>query len=529
MKSPMTTDPVSQSEAAECFVEGTLTSDQKIDFVFGPTRLHSLRRLTPPQKAHFSSLLAQKKLATPELVDLIHGLAELASDAGAEISAHCFSTDPEGLSGNTPTHWEIKELLLEEILKRSLSYPATALEARSDQEGLRWQETTAELLIEHLEEGTWEQIPETLTGIDLAAKHYNSQGGFLPAHSPQQVARHFSDPVSRNWRPGATDANPTAPNLSRNPSELARIIQKTHAEGNHPSDPDYLINFVKPYLDPELLIPLEAEAADERIIQKLLSCNDPTRETHLKVAYTAAAVHTVTASEALERLRDRDYQGVADSLPHITEQMGGIARKLHESDARDSNTVAGTWKIWQERTGDFRDLAPICQKILNLTKDLQKAHTQRNKRHHDSLTSDTLHFQAAEALRTATAAVSRIQDRRSQAAERTAFENDIIRPAQARMDTGEGNQALQSLLDAYEQQEAALDSRSAEEERRSHTQAERALDEMHTSGLPLQTIFRMEREPTTAARLHTALRCIEHAGFILGNQADRRTADVTIT
>lgn len=521
MNSPAIQPHTRPDDAPHRFVQGILTSTEKADFLFGPARLHSLRRLNPAQKAQISTLMAMDKLDPPQMTTLIQGLSELASHAGAQITTACYQGDQEALAGNTPAHWEIKELLLDEILNRSPHHPATAINLPTQQDRDHWHQTTVNMLIDHLEDGTWEEIPDTLIGIDLAARYYNDKGAFPQDHSPHDTARHYSDPTARNWQPGANSTNPNLPDLHDPNPELASYIRLRHTENRNSfqpiTDQDFLERMIRPYLPQRLIASSAHSARPQTEPQPAPGLEDDADnpDTHVRAAYTSAFHATIASSRALSALAHQNHQAAADTLHEITDHLAQVQDLLQT--ARTPEHTDTMWqqgiRIWPQlaqATQDFRDLAPLCQLTLRFTAEL---HSHRETEGSEVL--DTVHFQAAQALNTAVASVAAIQSDLLKEEEREKVRNNVIAPAEEKAAQGQANQAMLTMLDACHQREAAQAVAKASLDQASYPQADQALDDMADAGISAALLRRLESEPTFTARLDTAVKSLQHADFII--------------
>ena len=520
MNAPTAAPPHRHTSLPARFIEGTLTQKEKADFIFGPGRLHSLNSLNQAQKANMASLMSQDKLDTSQLTHLIHGLSEMATDAGTQITLSHQRPDRDALNGNTPSHWEIKEMLLDEILKRSPSHPATRLVSTLRHLEQDWNQLTADMLIEHLEDGTWESIPDTLIGIDMAARYFNAKGSFPPTHTPAQVVRHYADPATRDWHPGANSTNTTLPDLHRPNPNLAGFIESRYILNQDSpaplTDHDFLRQMVLPYMQQTPHI-TKAQGGDSGLPELPPGLDGPANDpdTHRVAASASALETTIANSDALLSLNQGHYQDVAATLHRITDHVQAVRELLDQSGQNShEDTMWGQgpqiWKDIASATKDFADLAPLCQLTVEFTKDLQKRHIAS-----PSEAAATVHYQAAAALRTATEAATALQHDQIQAQDRATLTEQVIAPAQAKAQAGTANPAVQAMLNAFQAREAELALHRGKQDRHFQAQADRALDEMAHAGLPLTLIQALEEDPATTGLLDTAVRCLQHADYLI--------------
>ena len=530
-RGPSITDPTPSQQ----FVHGGMTHQQKREFLFSDDRVNRLRNLDPQQKARLSRLLVAPKLEMTAMPDLIRGLSEIAFHAGAEISAACYDGDPGALTGNTPAHWDIKELILEEIVNRSHHFPPQHLTRSTDIENREWEQTTLQMLFELLEDGNWEMIPQTLLGIDLTARSHNRLGGFPPTHTMREAIKHYSNPNTRARTPGGNATNPTPPNPDGPPSELAAYIGSRAAanqQSDRPQEPlPFILDMLRPYLDRELMD--EFEQCSPPHAARALRGPSAQPLSHMRTTYQNILRYNVANTEMAQAVSNSDHAAAAGALRRIVEAMDAASHYLrdnvpdtgldtaYQSD-RSIRWHTGeneAWRTAHRETQAFTNTRPLARKILIATHELQQLHHQLTQRRDQPATALATLAEAAADLRRATAALELIEEQRQAARERAQIVNDLIKPAQRRLEAGDQSPSLSAMLTSYEQQQATQALAHMTDQRRYHGPASQALTEMQDAGLPPATLDTCSGNHRETALLDHALRALLHVDYILHTTA----------
>ena len=546
--SPVQTGPpVTDPTPSRQFVHGGMTHQQKREFLFSDDRVNRLRNLHPDQKARLSRLLEAPKLEMTAMPDLIRGLSEIAFHAGAEISAACYDGDPGALTGNTPAHWDIKELILEEIVNRSHHFPPEALTESTEAQNREWEQTTLQMLFELLEDGNWEMIPQTLLGIDLAARNHNQLRGFPPSHTMRETVNHYSDPETRARTPGGNATNPSPPEPDGPPSEVAAYIGSRAAANDRSEEPQeplaFLMNMLRPYLDQELLDefdqgnPPQDGCAHHHPVEPHTTrgLRGPSNQplTHMRTTYRTILRYNVANTGMIQAVSISDHPAAAAALRRIVEDMDAASDYLrdhvpdtgldtaYQSDRslRWHTGEAKAWRTAHHETRAFTNTRPLGRKILIATHELQQLHHRLTQHPDPPATALATLAEAAADLRRATAALDLIEEHRQADQERNQLVNDLISPAQRRFDNGDQSPSLSAMLTSYEQQQATQALAHMTRQHLYHEPASQALAEMQDAGLPPGTLHACSENHRQTALFDHALRALLHVDYVLHTTA----------
>ena len=534
---------IADPDTCHQFVHGNMTHQQKREFLFSEDRVSRLRNLDSPQKERLARLLAAPKLQHNDMPDLIGGLSEIASNAGAEISAACYNGDPKALTGDTLAHWDIKEMILEEIVNRSHHFPPQPLTQYSRTENQEWEQTTLQLILELLENGNWEMIPETLLGIDLAARNHNELGGFPPGHTMRDAVLHYSNPKTREMTPGGNTANPSPPDPEAPPSELAAYIGRRIRANEQADNPQQELNFVvdllRPYLDQQLMHELDQwnppqhrydhhQMAEPHTTRALRGPSDQPL-THMRTTYQRILRYSLADTQILQAVSTCDQAAAAAALRDIVQAMDAASGYLRENvpepgvdtayqsdrSLRWHTGEAEAWQTADRETQGFGTTRPLGRKILIATHELQQLHHQLTQRPTPPDTALATLAETAAELRHAAELLELIDQHRDEARLRGQFVKNLIEPAQRRFDAGDDSPSLAAMLDSYEQQNAAQALAHMAEQTLYHEPAAQALAEMRAAGLPPATLNIRSEDHRETALLDRILRALLHADYLL--------------
>ena len=527
------------------FVHGNMTHQQKREFLFSDDRVSQLRNLDPRQKERLARLLAAPKIRATDMPDLIGGLSEIASNAGAQISVECYNGDPRALTGDTLAHWDIKEMILEEIVNRSHHHPPQPLTGCTQIENQEWQQTTLELIFELLENGNWKVIPETLLGIDLAARNHNELGGFPPRHTMREAVLHYSNPKTREMTPGGNVANPSPPDPEAPPSELAAYIGRrirANEQADHPQeDLDFVVDLLRPYLDQDLMQELAQwdpphdryhQMAEPHTTRALRGPSDQPL-THIRTTYQRILRYNLADTQILQAVSTSDQAKAAAALRHIVGAMDAASGYLRNNVPQASAHTAyqsdrslrwqtgahEAWRTAHRETKGFATTGPLGRKILIATHELQQLHHQLTQRPAPPDTALATLAEAAAELRHAGDVLELIDRHRDEATLRAQLVTELIEPAQRRARAGDDSPSLAAMLESYEQQNAALTLAHMAEQIRYHEPASQALREMRSANLPPATLQVRSEDHRETALLDRILRALLHVDYLLHTTA----------